>query len=284
MPLVEDFAFLIFDLACELTQHGQPELGRIYLEQLRSLPGPPDPLVLLHLGRCYLALGESSAAEDAFLAAIDADELSIEPRIELANMYETAKEGEEALILAAEAMAIREAQGQGAEGGEAGPSAGGAQGDAAVRNKMDRVPQRVRRHIEGLNRPVIPRRYRAKRLADPEKRRRDEQTQALKLARQYELVTDLKRRIVAGEKELVPDWLSSSGELFDEFRSLKKFYSWDKYLHFLAPQSGNQEAEEDGPATELARLYQRLSRSESNLSKKRKTISRAPCFAPFDTD
>ncbi|KAL3959064.1 hypothetical protein ACCO45_007226 [Purpureocillium lilacinum] len=88
---VGDFPFLIYELGTELARY---------------------PATLLQLGRCYLTLGEQPAAEECFLAAIDADEDSIEARVELANMYERAREDEEALILAAEAMALREAREQ----------------------------------------------------------------------------------------------------------------------------------------------------------------------------
>jgi general transcription factor 3C polypeptide 3 (transcription factor C subunit 4) len=224
--------------------------------------------VLLQIGRCYLALHETTAAEESFLAAIDADEMSIEPRIELANMYERAKEGEEALILAAEAMAICEAQDQETETGESinrGQKLDTSERATALRRaRMEAAvlgKQRARKAMP--TKPVIPRRYRAKRLVDPVKRRQDEQAHAIKLAQQYENVTDLKRRIAAGHTDLIATWMVSSRELIDDFRSLKRFYTWDKYLQFLGPRTDPGEPSQGNSGTDLARLYQRLARSTS---------------------
>ena len=103
---------MTFDLAEELAHRGHTPLAISYYHILRDLPGDPDATILLQLGRCHSAVGENATAEEYFLAAIDADEDNIDARIELANMYEKAREEEEALILAAEAMALREIRDQ----------------------------------------------------------------------------------------------------------------------------------------------------------------------------
>jgi general transcription factor 3C polypeptide 3 (transcription factor C subunit 4) len=56
-------------------------------------------------------------------------------------------------------------------------------------------------------------------------------------------------------------WMQSSRELIDDFRSLKKFYSWDKYLRFLGPRSSLQPPAGPGES-ELGQMYERLTRSE----------------------
>lgn len=257
----DDFPYLAFDLASGLAQYGFNAEAVKFLEPLRAMPGEPDPAVLLQLGRCNLGLGNSSAAEECFLSAIDADEMSIEPRIELASMYESAKEGEEALILAAEAMAIRDAQAYG--NALSGPQdLTNATNEYAARLRAE-GPRRLTTTADGRARPMIPRRYRPKRLADPSKRRQEEQAHAFKLAQQYEIVSDMKRKIAAGEKELIPSWMSSAKDLIDDFRSLKRFYTWDRYLKFLGPKA-TEEGAETGPGAEndLSRLYQRLARSK----------------------
>lgn len=107
-----EFPFISYDLASELAKYDQPQRAIRYLELLRAATEEPDAVLLVLLGRCYLATGLQSTAEECFHAAIDAEEYNIDARIELANMYEKAREDEEALILAAEAMALKEAQGQ----------------------------------------------------------------------------------------------------------------------------------------------------------------------------
>lgn len=271
-----DFPFLVYDLADELARCGRAALGIEYLEILRSVPGDPDAVLLLQLGRCYLATGEQPAAEECFLAAIDADEDSIDARIELANMYEGAKEDEEALILATEAMALREAQdmGSGPDAAAAGLSAGGS----SIRRGRRSSPAtqlrglRRRRNVDPAEstrvpgRPRLPRRYRPKRLAGPDRRRQDEEARAVKLSRQFDVVRGLKQQISTGRHDLVPAWLASSGELFDDFRSLKKFYTWDKYLLFLDPRRKLDVPQASQPGSELLRMYERLTRCKFLLA------------------
>jgi general transcription factor 3C polypeptide 3 (transcription factor C subunit 4) len=201
-------------------------------------------------------MGENATAEEYFLAAIDADEDQIDARIELANMYEKAREDEEALILAAEALALREARDQNLDGDQS-QAAVPAQQNRGVPRRTGAVPRRT----DASGRRLIPRRYRPKRLAGADKRRQEEQARAVKLAEQYEVVQDLRKQIREGRNDLIPAWMASSKELVDDFRSLKKFYTWDKYLHFLGPKS-LQQNEADKPQTELAQMYERLARSK----------------------
>lgn len=252
------------DLAEELAHRGQTATAIIFYEILRDLPGDPDATTLLQLGRCHSARGENASAEEYFLAAIDADEDNIDARIELANMYETAREEEEALILAAEALALREARDQTLDSDQHPRSAGIPFSSI---QKDGRVPRRAgatqRRSQPGTNKRLIPRRYRPRRLAGADKRRQEEQARAVKLTEQYEIVQDLRKQIKEGRHDLMSAWMTSSQELVDDFRSLKKFYTWDKYLHFLGPVNHIQQSEGEQPKTELSQMYERLARSKS---------------------
>lgn len=266
MAFTGDFPFLIYDLGVELVQCGQPLIASQYLELLRDLPGGPDATVLLQLGRCRLASGELAVAEELFLAALETDEDNIDARIELANMYEKAREDEEALILAAEAMALRGAQ---APSQNASYHTHSRVFDPTSKGAGRRIRRQVRKKkgattesaAGSRTRPVIPRRYRPKRLAGPDKRRQDEQARALKLSRQYEVVRDLRQKINGGSEDLIPLWMTSSKELIDDFRSLKRFYSWDKYLHFLGPTGLSMQNDHE-QNTELSQMYERLTRCE----------------------
>ena len=264
-----DFPDLVFDIAEALAFCENPSSAIRYYELLRDLPGGNDAAISLQLGRCYIMKGEPAIAEEHLLAAIDADEDNIEARIELANMYEKAREEEEALILAAEAMALREARGQDAGDGY----------DVANQQSGSTVPQdnRLPRRRDALHqrgqaklrlnhdavKSIIPRRYRPKRLANADKRRKDEQARALKLTEQYEVVRRLRQQINDGREDLLPAWMASSKELVDDFRSLKKFYTWEKYLHFLGSKGTmQQQSESEQPKNELSQMYERLARSE----------------------
>ena len=261
---IADFPFVAHDLATALALNDRPSEAVVFLEALRASSAEEDATILLELGRCYVILNEQPAAEECLLAAIEADRDNIDARIELANIYENAKEDEEALILAAEAMALRGAQGE-------HPAAGipiAHSSSPSVPNRPSHMFQdtgqshslkpvrSLRSHAQSL----VPRRYRPKRLAGPLRRRQDEQARAMKLSQQYEVVRDLKRKISAGHEELLPVWMTSSQELVDDFRSLKKFYSWERYLHFLGSRGALDQRGPENSDTELLRMYERLTK------------------------
>ncbi|KAH6890293.1 hypothetical protein B0T10DRAFT_485479 [Thelonectria olida] len=256
-----DFPFLAFDIAEELAHQGHTALAIKYYEILRDLPGSADALVLLQLGRCHFANGDHAVAEEYFLAAIETDEDNIDARIELANMYEKTREEEEALILAAEAMALREARDQDHDPNQ---NPEGVSIPYSSTQTERRVPRRratgARAANENAGKRVIPRRYRPKRLAGPDKRAQDEQSRAVKLSQQYEVVRDLRRQIKEGRSDLIKDWMASSKELVDDFRSLKKFYTWEKYLRFLGTRSSLEHPGGEHK-TELSKMYERLART-----------------------
>ncbi|XP_044718027.1 transcription factor tau subunit sfc4 [Hirsutella rhossiliensis] len=266
---INDFPLLAYELANELVRCGRQSLAVHYYRELRRLPGDADPAVLLQLGRCYLALGEQPGAEECFLGAIDADEDSIEARIELANMYEKAREGEEALILAAEAMALREARVQSSSGDpgfkdSSAPSQRAKLGGGPARRRKLRAQTGEKpsgSSKDASQKPVVPRRYRPRRLAAPDKRLQEERARAFKLSSQYEAVRDLKQQIAAGRHDLVPAWMATSKELVDDFRSLKRFYTWDKYLYFLGSKHHVPAPDAEPEDSELSQMYERLSRS-----------------------
>lgn len=255
------FPFLIRDLAGQLFEHELIAEAQAYYQFLRSLPDEPDALILLQLGRCHLLKGESSAAEECFLAAIEADVDNIDARVELANLYSTAHEDEEALILVNEAMTLQETQ--------AALASGGAGAD---RDKLKPLPSRRSYY---LHRPkgasvrfkakpsgVIPTRYRPKRLVDPDMRRREEMERAQRLSTQYLTVQDLKAKIREGNEDLVPAWMAAAKELIDDFRSYRKFYSWDKYLKFLGRTNATLQQREAGQLSNLDVIAERLSKGK----------------------
>ncbi|PNP48809.1 hypothetical protein TGAMA5MH_00264 [Trichoderma gamsii] len=267
IDFLAEFPFVSYDLASELAKYDQPQTAIRYLELLRATTEEPNAVLLVLLGRCYQATGLQSTAEECFHAAIDAEEYNIDARIELANMYEKAREDEEALILAAEAMALKEAQGEPALHGPLTKEqlrkfsmkpdrrlrdAGASRARAEPRQPKPKSAQTAR---------ILPRRYRAKRFANPDKRRQDERSRAIKLSQQYELVRGLKQQIKSGSSDLIPVWMESCRELVDDFRSLKRFYTWDKYLHFLGKKQLLEQAASAEANTELSQMFERLQRS-----------------------
>ncbi|KAL1897662.1 transcription factor TFIIIC subunit tfc4 [Sporothrix stenoceras] len=73
-------------------------------------PADDDADALVLQGKCNLELHDHAAAEECFLAAIEADDENIDARYELAKMYEKAQEKEQAYILVNEALSLEAAQ------------------------------------------------------------------------------------------------------------------------------------------------------------------------------
>ena len=258
--MASESPFLLFDVAMELSQSSQELLAIQYLEILKDCSEWPDAAVLLLLGRCNLAVGESAAAEEHFLAVIEADAENVDARIYLADMYEKAKEENEALILAAEAMALRDA-------GQHTHIVDKPYGNIRFKHtNLTRIEDQTKAATSNSTSEFsVPRRYRPKRLAGDDQRARDDQAKALKLAQKYEEVCTLKTKIRDGDTTLVPLWLETSSSLVAELRSFGRFFSWDKHLRSLASRSINRPNNDDDLAeTPLSKMYERLSsRSES---------------------
>ena len=236
---VPAFSFLIRDLAGHLFDHELINEAQVYYEYLRTLPEESDADILLQLGRCHLAKGNSVAAEESFLAAIDADTDSIDARVELANLYSTAHEDEEALILVTEAMTLQQNR----------AAHGGGRVSRSLRGASGRIPS-----------GVIPRRYRPKRLVDPARRRQEEVERARRLSTQFVHVQELKARIRDGDEGVVPAWMAAAKELIDDFRSYRKFYSWDNYLKFLGRSNDGVQIHQPGEESGLDAIRERLSK------------------------
>lgn len=278
-----EFPFLITGIADELLYLGQVQDAKAYFELLHQLPGEADAHTFLQLGRCHLQEFNYAAAEEHLLWALEEDPDSIDARIELAKVYESTRENEEALILATEAIALQDAADH--EESELGDDDGdGLQQDATrearsrevvgkATNKQRKKPSTTRSapRTSVAQRPrgerVIKPRYRPRRLGDAEVRRQEERERAGRVSRQYESAQELKRRIRDnGETELMGEWMATAKELVDDFRSARKFYSWDKYLRFigyegnLSTMKGNQEK------SQVALMVERLSKSIDTLS------------------
>ncbi|KAK2051703.1 RNA polymerase III transcription factor tfiiic [Colletotrichum caudatum] len=264
---IEDFPYLIRDIADELFAVQRYSEALDYYELLRHSVYGQDATLLLHLGRCYLIRSDLVAAEACFLVAIDVDESSIDARIELARIYEKAKEEEEALILVTEAIAL---QGISEDSEQFDDGRGGLEGNLCrfapgIRASALAHGNKTRRKREAKRGPASSRivrpRYRPKRLVAPDQRMQEERARADELTRRYEIVRNLKREIQAGDHSLIATWMTAAGELVGEFRSFRKFYPWDKYLKFLGAANDVVFSASSRTQPILSELAERLSKN-----------------------
>ncbi|GJC86849.1 transcription factor tau subunit sfc4 [Colletotrichum liriopes] len=264
---IGDFPYLIRDIADELFVVQRYSEALDYYELLRHSIYGQDATLLLHLGRCYLTKSDLVAAEDCFLVAIEVDESNIDARIELARIYEKAKEEEEALILVTEAIALQGindngdqfGNGRGDLGGDPRRSASGARTSALANCNKPRRKRETKR--EPANSGIVRPRYRPKRLVAPDQRMQEERARADELTRRYEVVRNLKKDIQAGDHSLIPTWMAAAGDLVGEFRSFRKFYPWDKYLKFLGAANDVVFSASSRTQPVLSELAERLSKN-----------------------
>lgn len=254
---VEDFHGLLKDIANALFAAGQRSQARDYFELLRDSAYGQDPELLFNLGMCYVNVPDTGAAEDCFLRAIEFDEMAIDARVELARIYENAHEDEEALILVTEAIALQDLQG------------GPRNQPADISEKMesgtpdaDAQPGPRPGHRPGAG---VARRYRPKRLVGADQRKREERDRADELSRRYKEVRRLKKDIQSGDRGLIAEWEAAARDLVDDFRSFRKFYTWDKYVKYLGAAKEmvfNAPHQMQPGTSELHKFAERLSKSE----------------------
>ncbi len=238
------------DVATQLYKTNRVALALRYFDIYRTLNrrvGEVDADSLVLQGRCLLALGDTSAAEECFLAAIEADELNIDGRLELAALYEKAHENEHAFVLVNEVLSL-EAQ-------QAHDSQPGGQGDydehqtpfAPDGGWQPPVPRPVPtarpRHKawddsaarrERVRKALEPPKKRMRRLGGESKRLAFENEMTRRLREKFGFCQALKARVAqGGDKEAQAQWMEAAKELTDDFRSFREYYPWDKYVRFL---------------------------------------------------
>jgi len=254
---ISSFPFLIQDLANRLYTSELISEALAYYRILCTLPGGASPMALLQMGRCHIIKNDPRAAEEGFLAAIEADCDNIAARVALASLYTDANEHEEALILITEAVALKRRREQ--RGDPLDREDGTPQENVAGRKPLEISLDQISSGKQGGISQVMPRRWRPRRLVDPSKRRENEIERARRLSSQYLIVQRLKCQIKAGRTDLVPEWMAAGRELIDDFRSSRKFYSWDKYLKFMGLTGQDMRRRPGSQTSDLDAMVEKLS-------------------------
>ncbi|KAK5664280.1 hypothetical protein OQA88_498 [Cercophora sp. LCS_1] len=219
-----DFPDCLKDIATALLERGEGEEALQYVNLYKHISEvggdvAVDADVLVVQGRCHLVLGDKSAAEECFIAAIEDDEDHIDARVQLANMYE-AEQGqdghEEAFLLVRQALNL-ELKGE----GKKRKRAYGPRGPRKPREKRDGPPRERKSKY-------IPRR-----LLNAEKRRQQDMEMMAQTAVRYQRMLDVRKGFVAGDEHATTVWMEDAKDMIDDFRACKEFYPWDKYIRYL---------------------------------------------------
>lgn len=233
VSLVSSQPQLFSELASHLLDAGLVHESRGYYELIRA--AFPSATVLLQLGRCHLRLHNRPAAEELFLEAINVDEDNIDARVELATMYELAKEDEEAFILVNEALGLLA--------------------------KMDLV-RTGRRPYARRGPGSRTSRHRPRRLVEPRERVEAEKARAALVRDKFIAAQSLREQLEQGDESTIDSWMHLAKELIDDFRQVKHFYSWDRYLRNIGlSEHGGESRETERQERSLSSMAERLSRS-----------------------
>ncbi|POS76573.1 hypothetical protein DHEL01_v205031 [Diaporthe helianthi] len=227
-----DTPFVIKDLANELFEARRITSALEFYDLYKRLITEPDAEILVQQGKCYLEMEDQATAEECFIAAIEIDDDNIEARYELAQMYETNQEQEEAFLLVNEALQLERDQKRDAR--KNGEGDGGEQ----VKSQK-RVRQKVLR--DKAARPKRARRVYVRRMANKAQREKYEESVTNNFKEKYQRVLDLREQVKSGDKAAEEEWMAAAQDLVDDFRSFKEFYPWDKYLSFMGYGSFFQE-------------------------------------------
>lgn len=233
--------FVIRELADQLFENKRITNALEYYEFYEQLTGELDSELLVQKGRCYLRMEDQQTAEDFFIQAIEADDDNIDARYELAQMYETHQEEEEAFLLVNEAMQLAQAQRQ--EDEEDEEYAGAEDEDPAVAKvrQRRRIRRKILREKHKGQKPKRAKRQYMRRLVGRAKREQYEQNVTEVFRAKYNKVRELRARMAAGDLEAEDEWMAAAQDLVVDFRSFKEFYPWDKYLSFMGYGSFFQE-------------------------------------------
>ena len=238
--------------ASKLYQHAL----RFY-EPLKRIPQETTGDLYVQMGYCFLGDKLQMQAEECFHAAVQLDEHNIEARIELAKMYESLNEHEQAFIYVNEVMSIRRIQ---------NPAPVKRRRRGGRQAKVDGSPlvQSKEASEQGSDdeefTAVKYYKYKRHRLADPDGKLEEETTRTELLQIQYHTLRRKYEEMRNGNHEAVHAWMTAARDLTDDFRSVRSFYPYDKYVRFLGYKEKEAGSVADGSLdSELAAMVERLS-------------------------
>lgn len=245
---VLDYADLFRDAADALYECGFYRQALLFYTALSKISGQNDASLYVQMGKCYLSGKLNDQAEDCLHSAIHIDQNNIEARIQLAKLYESLNEQEQAFIHLSEIMKIRR---------------------RVEWKKFERTSKEGPHSIDEELPPVNVGREshsNPKRLVDPAERQRQENLVAARLQDRYAMMRSQQNAMRAGQNGPTIAWMEAAQELIEDFRGFKMFYPWDKYVRFLGYTgiAGDQAYSGATPLdVDLAAMVDRISHSIS---------------------
>jgi general transcription factor 3C polypeptide 3 (transcription factor C subunit 4) len=227
---------------------------------LKEVPEENTGDLYVQMGYCFQAEKRQAAAEECFQTAIQLDEQNVEARMQLAKMYESLNEQEQAFIYVNEVMSIQNGQNaQSLKKRKRGPRK--AKADEPQSEQSKEVSQQPSDDEDLAS--VNQHKHKRRRLADPKGKLEEETSRAEQLQLQYRTLRSRRVEMLNGNRQAARAWMAAARDLTDDFRAVRSFYPFEKHLRFLGYRATEYHAGADialdDEATAMAeRLSQRL--------------------------
>ncbi len=226
-----------------------------FYEPLTDIPEEATADLYLQLAHCFKGQKLQAQAEKYFQTTIQLDENNIEARMELAKMYESLGEQEQAFIYVNEVMMIQNRQ-------SAQPM---KQRKRGRRPKVDESAPVQSKETSGHGSDdegaalMKEHRHKKQRLADPVAKMEEEASRAEQLQCQYRTLRSQHEAMLNGNPEAAQVWMKAARDLTDDFRGVRSFYPFEKYVHFVGYKKKESRAGADVPLDEATAMAERLS-------------------------
>ena len=214
-----------------------------FYQKLRHLTEETDGTLLVQMGKCFLKAQDDQKAEECFQSAVELDVEDIDPRIELAHMYERMGKPEKAFNSLNEAMLLRRRQDH-----------------RNSRRPFEELENRKTEEASTVIKKPTRRRYRPRLQTQ---KRLTQVSEAEHLQSQYFVLRKTCEAMRSGDAASTEAWMDAARDLTDDFRGFKKFYPLDKYIRFLGYSGDSRIAAETPLDMDLTAMAERLSRGLS---------------------
>lgn len=239
-----EYCDLFREVADQLSQTSLHKHALTFYEPLKQVPEHATGSLHLEMGKSYLAEELKQQAEESFLTALQVEDSNIEARVRLAKLYEASGEQEQAFIYVNEVISMS-------------------------RKPVEKAPRKRPRVVDGplAEEPsFMPTRtamsyYKPRRLVDPVERQKEESIRDEHLQHQYYTLNKRHKLMIEGDPRATAEWMGAAKDLIDDFRSIKSFYPWDKYVRFLGYSANSRQHEKTPLDNDLTSMAERLSKS-----------------------
>ncbi|KAI9873850.1 MAG: transcription factor TFIIIC subunit tfc4 [Pleopsidium flavum] len=215
-----DYPDLFREAADALREEGLYHEALRFYEPLQQVKDYTDTSFFIAMAMCYRAIGLVTEAEDCYQTIIEHDEGNVEARVHLAKMFEELGMPEQAFTYVNEVILLGRQDMEPTKKDRRVAAAAAAAADDSVMPTM--LAHRISR--SGGRRPTNS-------LSAVEKdaleRTHDNSIRMLHLR-----LLGLQEQMLAGNEESTAQWLDAARDLILDFRSIKLFFPWDKYVKF----------------------------------------------------